>query len=108
MVIDNTNPNKESRTRYINVAKKLNIPCRCFIMNVSYGHALHNNKFRLVNEDVDKVHAKVNEMVLNNYRVKYQEPAVDEGFQEIVKVNFVPQFSNETLKQKYALYLTEK
>lgn len=44
VVIDNTNPDIESRKRFIDVAKSLNIPCRIFLMNVSKEHAKHNNK----------------------------------------------------------------
>lgn len=44
VVIDNTNPDKESRKRFIEVAQILNIPCRVFLMNVSKEHAKHNNK----------------------------------------------------------------
>lgn len=44
VVIDNTNPDIESRKRYIDVAKNFNVPCRVFIMNVSKEHAKHNNK----------------------------------------------------------------
>jgi len=108
VVVDNTNPDIESRKRYIEVARKVGVPCRCFIMNVSHGHALHNNRFRLLFEQVDKIHAKVNEMVLNNYRAKFQKPTVDEGFQEIISVYFIPQFSDEKLEQKYSMYLVEK
>lgn len=44
VVIDNLNPDVESRKRFIDVAKSLNIPCRVFLMNVSKEHAKHNNK----------------------------------------------------------------
>lgn len=44
VVIDNTNPDKESRKRFIDIAKSLKIPCRVFLMDVSKEHAKHNNK----------------------------------------------------------------
>lgn len=47
VVIDNTNPDKESRKRFIELAKEFNVPCRVFMMNTSKEHAKHNNKVRL-------------------------------------------------------------
>lgn len=47
IVIDNTNPDKASRKRFIDIAKSYNIPCRIFLMNVSKEHAKHNNKVSL-------------------------------------------------------------
>lgn len=44
VVVDNTNPDPVSRQRYIEVAKRYNIPVRCFIMSVDVDHAKHNNK----------------------------------------------------------------
>lgn len=44
VLIDNTNPDVESRKRYITAAKKMNIPVRCFILNVTKDHSRHNNK----------------------------------------------------------------
>ena len=44
VVVDNTNPDEASRLRYIEVAKKLNIPVRCFMMAVNKEHTKHNNK----------------------------------------------------------------
>lgn len=49
VVIDNTNRDKESRKRYIDIAKRLNVPCRVFIMNVTKEHAKHNNKVSKIN-----------------------------------------------------------
>jgi len=44
IVIDNTNPDVESRKRFIDLAKSMNISVRVFLMNVSKEHAKHNNK----------------------------------------------------------------
>lgn len=44
VVIDNTNPDTASRKRYTEVAKKCQVPIRCFVMTTSMEHAKHNNK----------------------------------------------------------------
>lgn len=44
VVIDNTNPDPTSRQRYTKIAKKCNVPVRCFVMTTSMQHAKHNNK----------------------------------------------------------------
>lgn len=42
------------------------------------------------------------------FRAKYQEPTVAEGFAEVVRVNFVPEFRSEDEEALYAMYLVEK
>ena len=42
------------------------------------------------------------------FRAKYQEPTVAEGFAEVVRVNFVPEFRSEEEEALYAMYLVEK
>ncbi|KAJ9586248.1 hypothetical protein L9F63_020110, partial [Diploptera punctata] len=44
VVIDNTNPDKESRHRFVQIAHKWKVGCRCFVMATSLIHAKHNNK----------------------------------------------------------------
>ena len=44
VVIDNTNPDVESRRRFIEIAHKCKVRCRCFVMTTSMIHARHNNK----------------------------------------------------------------
>ena len=44
VLIDNTNPDKESRSRFVRLASTRGLPCRCFVMNTTMTHALHNNK----------------------------------------------------------------
>lgn len=102
VVIDNTNGDIESRARYLNAAKKNKVPCRCFVMMTTFKHAEHNNAFR---ELTDSSHTKINKIVLNSYKKHYKHPTLKEGFTEIVPINFVPKFRNESDKYLYGLFL---
>lgn len=107
VVIDNTNPDVESRLRYIQCAQKCNVPCRCFLFSCSLEQAKHNNVFRELNSP-DKKHAGVNDMVLNSYKSKYKEPTLEEGFKEILKINFVPKFKTRNDEELFRKFLIEK
>ncbi|KAM0728010.1 Bifunctional polynucleotide phosphatase/kinase [Formica fusca] len=104
VVIDNTNPDPASRRRYTEISKKRNVPIRCFIMTTSIEHAKHNNKFR---ELTDPSHIPVNEIIINSYMKNYVPPTLEEGFKEIVEINFIPSFRNEQDRKLYEMYLLE-
>lgn len=104
-VIDNTNPDVESRKRYIEVAKKHSIPCRCFVMNTTEAQAKHNNVFR---ELTDPFHSVIKDLIFSGYKSKYVEPTMKEGYKEIVKVNCLPKFDDPDKEKLYKLYLVEK
>ncbi|XP_069114593.1 bifunctional polynucleotide phosphatase/kinase-like [Argopecten irradians] len=105
VVIDNTNTTKEQRERYISLAKKAGIPCRCFLFTASSYQCRHNERYR---EMVDKSHKPISEITMNSMRSKYEEPDTSEGFSEIVKINFVPQFDNPRHERWYKMFLVEK
>lgn len=105
VVIDNTNPDVESRARYIDCAKRAGVQCRCFMFTTSHYQARHNEKFR---EITDKTHKPINDMIMNSFKSKYKEPEISEGFTEVVKINFVPRFSNSQDEKLYKQYLLEK
>ncbi|XP_063709499.1 uncharacterized protein F21D5.5 [Culicoides brevitarsis] len=104
-VIDNTNPDLESRKRYIDVAKKNKIACRCFVMATTEAQAKHNNVFR---ELTDPFHAVIKDMVFHGYKSKFKEPTKDEGFTEVVKVNCLPEFNDAEKEKLYKMFLVEK
>lgn len=65
VVVDNTNPDLESRKRYVDLAKRCNVPIRCFVMNTTFKHSKHNVRFR---EILDPNHMKITDMILNSYK----------------------------------------
>ncbi|XP_052888912.1 uncharacterized protein F21D5.5 [Anopheles moucheti] len=105
VVIDNLSPDVESRKRYVLVANRAKIPVRCFLMDVDYKHARHNNEFRQM---TDRSHSIISEMVFNSYKSKFQQPTQAEGFAEIVKVKFVPKFTTKSHEELYRMFLLEK
>uniref|UniRef100_A0A3Q0RVC7 Polynucleotide kinase 3'-phosphatase n=1 Tax=Amphilophus citrinellus TaxID=61819 RepID=A0A3Q0RVC7_AMPCI len=94
VAVDNTNPDPESRKRYVDVAKAAGVPCRCFHFSATLEEAKHNNRFREMAPS-DTKHAKVNDMVFHSYKKHFKPPALSEGFSEILQIHFVPNFKDE-------------
>ncbi|XP_034237622.1 uncharacterized protein F21D5.5 [Thrips palmi] len=105
VVVDNTNPDAESRARYIELASKYKIPCRCAMIGESITRARHNNKFR---ELIGEPHQPISEMIMNSHKSKFKEPEETEGFQEVIKISFKPKFTNKKHERLYKMYLLDK
>ncbi|CED82630.1 Polynucleotide kinase 3' phosphatase [Phaffia rhodozyma] len=81
-VIDNTNRDKATRAAYIKIARQHNVPIRCFLFPSQPALEKHNNLFRLYPTSSG---SHVPEMALASYRKGFEEPTVDEGFDEDIK-----------------------
>ncbi|XP_061636944.1 bifunctional polynucleotide phosphatase/kinase isoform X1 [Phyllopteryx taeniolatus] len=93
VAIDNTNPDLESRKRYVDVAKAAGMSCRCFHFSATLEQAKHNNRFREMVPS-DSKHMKVNDMIFQSYKKHFVAPALSEGFSEILNIHFVPNFKD--------------
>ncbi|XP_068441294.1 bifunctional polynucleotide phosphatase/kinase [Clinocottus analis] len=104
VAVDNTNPDPESRKRYVDVAKAAGVQCRCFHFSASLEEAKHNNRFREMAPSNTK-HAKVSDMIFHHYKKHFVAPALTEGFCEILQIHFVPNFKDgqsETLYRQFS------
>ncbi|XP_041455017.1 bifunctional polynucleotide phosphatase/kinase-like [Lytechinus variegatus] len=107
VVIDNTNADIESRKRYIDCAKKANVQCRCFSFTTTIDHARHNEKFRQLTPS-GKNHASIADMIFYSFRKNFVAPKKEEGYSEVVQVNFLPSFNNSDEEKLYKKFLLEK
>ena len=105
VVIDNTNPDVDSRKRYLTVAGKYNTPTRCFLFTASIPHCKHNNKFRELKSIGNSGYKPVNDIAFNSYSARYNQPDVSEGLSEIIRVNFIPDFQSTEDTELYSQYL---
>ena len=71
--------------------------------------ARHMNKFRKL-AFLDKAHKDVNDIIIYSHHKNFQEPTLSEGFEEIVRINFVPAFDGveKEKEQLFFQFLIEK
>lgn len=89
IIIDNTNPDKKTREKYIEIAKSINnnIYITCLHFTTSMEISQHNNKYR--NYISDNKVKRIPDLVYYVYRKKFNEPDKNEGFNKIINIPFV-------------------
>jgi bifunctional polynucleotide phosphatase/kinase len=99
IVIDNTNPSKETRKLYINIAIENDYKVICHHFTTSFDLSMHNNIYRstISNRKI------VPKIAYNIYRSKYEEPTIDEGITKIVDIDFI--FDKKYDTEKYLKYM---
>ena len=100
VVIDSTNPEKKGRGEYIKICKSHGYFIRAFNFSISKDLAMHLNNLRAINKKRKHFSGYVNAIPIHAFFKNYEEPTKIEGFDEIVKVNFIPgPFENEEDKK---------
>ena len=82
IVVDNTNAKKDTRAEFIKLANKYDYKVRCVIMDVSNDYAIHNANYRSYKLGIDFMPS----IAFNMYKKNYEEPKLDEGFSDVVKI----------------------
>ena len=104
VVVDNTNPDAITRSSYIQLATKHDVSVRVFWLVSSMDHCKHNNLFRQIT-DKSKSHQNIDDRVMNIYQSRFQEPKLEEGVKEIVKVRIIPTFTDKDHEDLYFQFL---
>jgi len=102
VVIDNTNPSKESRRVFLDLAKSNNIPARCFVFKTDLEIAEHLNFVRV--RMTEGAVRRIPEIAYNTYKKNWEEPHPEEGFSEIKQIPFVPIFESEDHQKFFTQY----
>lgn len=97
VVVDNTNAAASTRREYTSIAKELGLPFRCFHFETEEKLAFHLNFYR---EKIQNVR-RVPDVGYNQFKSKFEEPSVKEGFVEVRKIKWAPEFTSEEHKKLF-------
>ncbi|KAF2721498.1 PNK3P-domain-containing protein [Polychaeton citri CBS 116435] len=90
VVVDNTNADVETRSAWIALAKKLRVPIRLVHFTASAKLCEHNDIVRALGGDIMNPERRtmLPKMAFTGFASRYREPKVEEGFQDITRVDF--------------------
>ncbi|KAJ4511414.1 DNA kinase/phosphatase Pnk1 [Exophiala dermatitidis] len=89
-VPDNTNADPETRSYWIKLAREFNVPIRCVHFTAPTRLAEHNDAVRALNPNTmnPEKRTQLPGIAFASFIKRFQEPRLDEGFQDIYKVDF--------------------
>ena len=90
IIVDNTSPDIASRSQYVLLAQKYKVGIRCIWVSTDIVVAHHLNIIREVSHGV----RRIPNIVYAIYQKKFVQPSVEEGFSEVIKVDFTPTFDH--------------
>ncbi len=82
IIIDNTNPSRESRKVFIQIAKQYKYNIKVIIINTSYLESFHRNYYRHIKYKVPLIP----EIAYRIFKSKYESPRLDEGIESIINM----------------------
>lgn len=101
VVVDNTNASWKERRIWCDLAVASKVPLRCIVMGASDDLCLHLNTMR----GLTGKGRKVPMVAFHVFRKRFEVPVIDEGFDSIETVDFVPQFECDTEKELFQMFL---
>lgn len=90
VAVDNTNASVEARKYWVDLAREMKVPIRCVFFTTPARLAEHNDSVRAMN--VELMNPEKREILpgiaFKSFQQRFQEPKLDEGFEDITKVDF--------------------
>lgn len=103
IVIDNNNLTKSDRRVYIDIAKRFGYYCRCINFICPSSICKHNNMYD--HYVTNGKHPIINDIFFEQYKLKFECPLLEEGFDEIIKYMFEVSLDSDIIASKYFLFL---
>ncbi|PKS12283.1 hypothetical protein jhhlp_001583 [Lomentospora prolificans] len=89
VVIDNTNPDSDTRAVWVELAKKFKVPVRCVWFKTPPSVCEHNDAVRSMNKLMNpEKREALPKLAFNSFASKFKQPQEKEGFQDITEVEF--------------------
>ncbi|WPH01075.1 putative HAD-superfamily hydrolase,subfamily IIIA, polynucleotide kinase 3 phosphatase [Acrodontium crateriforme] len=91
VVVDNTNADVETRALWIGLAKKFNVPIRLIHFTCSAKLCEHNDTVRALGGELMNPESRtlLPKMAFTGFTARYREPKIEEGFEDITRVDFL-------------------
>lgn len=89
VAVDNTNADAETRSHWLNQAKRFSIPARCVLFKADPKLCEHNASVRALNATMNpEKRESLPQMAFGSFLKRFQPPTLKEGFQDITVVEF--------------------
>ncbi|GAB1318316.1 DNA kinase/phosphatase Pnk1 [Madurella fahalii] len=89
VVVDNTNPDVDTRSQWVALARKHNVPIRCVWFKTPLQLCEHNDVVRSLNKSLNpEARQALPKLAFNGFGSRFKEPKTLEGFQDVIQVDF--------------------
>lgn len=89
VAVDNTNADPETRSQWVELAKKYRVPIRCLWFRTPISVAEHNNAVRSMNKELNpESRESLPKLAFNGFSSRFKTPNASEGFQDVVEIDF--------------------
>ncbi|PFH59786.1 hypothetical protein XA68_11894 [Ophiocordyceps unilateralis] len=89
VVVDNTNADPDTRSIWVELAKKADIPIRCLWFKTPMHVCEHNDAVRALNPSLNpETRASLPKVAFTGFSSRFKEPKVSEGFQDVTELEF--------------------
>lgn len=89
VVVDNTNPDPDTRKQWVDFAQKHKVPIRAVWFRTPLAVCEHNDAVRSLNRTLNpESRTSLPQLAFNGFNARFKEPKVKEGFKDVTEVDF--------------------